>query len=130
VSEREHREQFEELTLLQNQGFELCHAIVGPPRVRHHLSEGMRLAALSHTKMAREFAALWAAVSFAVESTLGHSPNHTFCVGIVGKMVGEFQKLEERCSRLERPATRIYDLLLGPPPSRSELADHLDEADV
>jgi hypothetical protein len=31
-------EHFEELTLLQTQGFELCHAIVSPPRVRNHLS--------------------------------------------------------------------------------------------
>jgi hypothetical protein len=31
VSEREHREQFEELTLLQTRGSELCHSIVGPP---------------------------------------------------------------------------------------------------
>jgi hypothetical protein len=37
VFEREHREQFEELTLLQTQGFELCHAIVGLPWVRNHL---------------------------------------------------------------------------------------------
>jgi hypothetical protein len=41
--EREHREQFEELTLLQTQGYELCLAIVGPPRVRNHLSEGMQI---------------------------------------------------------------------------------------
>jgi hypothetical protein len=37
VFEREHQEQFEELTLLQTQGFELCHAIVGLPWVRNHL---------------------------------------------------------------------------------------------
>jgi hypothetical protein len=30
VSERECREQFEELTLLQTQGSELCHAIISP----------------------------------------------------------------------------------------------------
>jgi hypothetical protein len=29
---------------------------------------------------------------------------------------------------LERPAVRICDLLLGPPPDRARLADHLDEA--
>jgi hypothetical protein len=41
VSERERWEQFEELTLLQAWGFELCHSIVGAPQVRNHLSEGM-----------------------------------------------------------------------------------------
>jgi hypothetical protein len=55
-SEREHRERFEELTLLQTRGFELCHAMVGPPRGRHHLSDGMRHAALRHTEMAGELA--------------------------------------------------------------------------
>jgi hypothetical protein len=34
VTEWEHREQFEELTLLQTWGSELCLAIVGPARVR------------------------------------------------------------------------------------------------
>jgi hypothetical protein len=45
VSERERQEQFEELTLLQTRGSELCHAIVGAPRVRNHFSEGMQLVA-------------------------------------------------------------------------------------
>jgi hypothetical protein len=58
VSEREHREQFEELTLLQAQGSELRHTIVDPPWVRHHLSEGMRLTTLCHIEMARELAVL------------------------------------------------------------------------
>jgi hypothetical protein len=31
VSERERREQFKELTLLQTRGSDLCHTIVGPP---------------------------------------------------------------------------------------------------
>jgi hypothetical protein len=39
----------------------------------------------------------------------------------------KFQKMEDRCSRLERPTMRIYDLLLGPPAGRARLADHLDE---
>jgi hypothetical protein len=54
----EHHTQFQELTLLQTRGSELCLAIVGPPRVRNHLSEEMRLVALHHTEMAREHAAL------------------------------------------------------------------------
>jgi hypothetical protein len=51
VSKRERREQFEGLTLLQTWGSELCHAVIGPPRARHHLFEGMRLAALHHIEM-------------------------------------------------------------------------------
>jgi hypothetical protein len=51
VCERERREQFKELSLLQTRGSELYHANVGPPRAGHHLSEGMWLAALYHTEM-------------------------------------------------------------------------------
>jgi hypothetical protein len=58
VSEREHQEQFEEITLLQIWGSELCHAIVGPTWVRHHLPEGMLLVVLCHIEMARELAVL------------------------------------------------------------------------
>jgi hypothetical protein len=124
---REHREQFEELILLQTRGFELCLAIVGPPRVRNHLLEGMRTVALRHTEMAGELAALRAAVSSIVESVLGHSPDETFQVEVVGELVAKFQRLEERCSRLEWPGMRICDLLLGPPPGWACLADHMDE---
>jgi hypothetical protein len=41
VSEKERREHFEELTLLQTWGFELCLAIIDPPQVMNHLSNGM-----------------------------------------------------------------------------------------
>jgi hypothetical protein len=51
--------------------------------------------------MARELAVLWVAVSSTVESVLGYSPNDTFCVEVVGGLVTEFEKLEERCSWLE-----------------------------
>jgi hypothetical protein len=128
VSEREHWEQFLGLTLLQTRGSELCHTIVGPPLVRHHLSEGVRLAALCHTEMAGVLVALWASVSSAVESALGRWPNDTFHMQFMGELVVEFQKLEEWCSRLEWPPVRIYNLLLGPPPGQARLADHLDEA--
>jgi hypothetical protein len=90
VSEREHREQFEELTLLQTRDSELCHAIVVPPRVRHHMSEGMRHAALHHIEMVRELAALWALVSSATESALGRSPNDTFHMEVVSELVAEY----------------------------------------
>jgi hypothetical protein len=60
------------------------------PRVKHHLSEGMWLAALRQTKIARELAAFRAVVSYAVESVLGRSPNDTFHMEVVGKLVVEF----------------------------------------
>jgi hypothetical protein len=115
VSERGHREQFEELSLLQTQGSELCHTIVGLPRVRHHLPKGAWLAALRHTKMAGELAVLGVAVSSTVESMLWCSPSKTFRVEVVGELAVEFQKMEDQRSQLERPAVRICDLLLGPP---------------
>jgi hypothetical protein len=115
VSERECQEQFEELHLLQTWGSELCHTIVGPPRARHHLPEGMRLDDLRHTEMAKELAMLWAVVSSAAETVLGRSLSDTVHVEVVGELVAEFQKMEDRCSQHERPIVRICDLLLGPP---------------
>jgi hypothetical protein len=53
MSEREHQAHFEELSLLQTWGSEMCHAIIGPARAKH-LFEGMRLSALCHTEMVRE----------------------------------------------------------------------------
>jgi hypothetical protein len=90
VSERERREQFEELTLLQTRGFELCHAIVGHPQVRNHLSRGMWLTALHHTEMAGELATLQATMSSAAEPALGCSPDEIFGVEVVGKLVAKF----------------------------------------
>jgi hypothetical protein len=49
------------------QDSELCLAIIDRPRVRNYLSEGMRAAALHHTEVVRELAALQAVVSSAVE---------------------------------------------------------------
>jgi hypothetical protein len=46
----------------------------------------------------------------------------------VDKLVAEFQKQEERSSRLEWSGARVCDLLLGPPSSRARLADRLEEA--
>jgi hypothetical protein len=96
--ERGHREQLEELTLLQTQGSELCFAIVGPPQVRNHLSEGMWLAALCHTEMAIELDTLRTVVSSTVVLALGCSPDETFWVEVVDKLVAEFWNLEERHS--------------------------------
>jgi hypothetical protein len=98
VSERERQKQFEELTLLQTRGSERCHANVGPPLARHHKSKAMRLVALHHTEMAEELAALRVAVSSAMESVLGCSSNHPIHVEVLGELVAEFQKLEERHS--------------------------------
>jgi hypothetical protein len=90
VFEKERQAQFEEPTILQTWGSELCHAIVGPPRARHHLSKGMRLAALHHTEMVEEFAVLRMLVSSDAESVHGLSPNDGFHVEIVGMLAAEF----------------------------------------
>jgi sarcosine oxidase gamma subunit len=85
VSERECREQFEKLSLLW---------------VRNHLPGRMLIAALRHTKLVIEPAAPQAMVSSAMESVLGHSPDETFWVDVVGEQFTEFQKLEELFSWL------------------------------
>jgi hypothetical protein len=95
-SNRKCQEWVEELTLLQARGSELCQAIVGPPRVRSHLSEGMQIAALHHAKMAKQLVMLWAAVASAMEFVLVCSPTQTFQVEVVDDLVAEFQKQEER----------------------------------
>jgi hypothetical protein len=83
----------------------------------------MQIAALRHTKMAEELAPLWAVVSSTMESVLVHSPNETFWVEVVDELVAKFRKIEERQSHLERPGTRVCDLLLGPPPGQARLAN-------
>jgi hypothetical protein len=44
-----------------------------PPQVRNHLLEGMWLAAVCHTKMVGELAALRAVVPYTTESMLGRA---------------------------------------------------------
>jgi hypothetical protein len=56
VSKMEHREQFKEFFLLWAWGAKLCLAIVGPSRVRNHLLERMRAAAIRQIEMAGELA--------------------------------------------------------------------------
>jgi hypothetical protein len=87
--EREHQERFEELTLLQTRGPELCHAIIGPPRVRH-MSKGMRLVPLRHTEIAGELAVFWVAMSSAVESVLRCLPSNTAYAEVVDELAVEF----------------------------------------
>jgi hypothetical protein len=113
VSERECQKQFEELSLLRARGSKLCHAIVGLPRVRNHLLEGMRATADRRTEMVGEIAALWALVSCTTELVLRHFLDETFRVEIMDKLVAKFWRLEELCSRLERPSARICDLGLS-----------------
>jgi hypothetical protein len=70
---------------------------------------------LHHAEMVEELAVLWAAVSSAMEFALGRSPNEAFRVEVVDEVVAEFWKLEELRSCLERPGTRVYNFILGPP---------------
>jgi hypothetical protein len=98
VFERERRKQFEELSLLRARGSEPCLTIVGSPRVRNHLLEGMQVASLCHTEMAGELAALQAAVSSDAELVLGRSLDESFWVEVIDKLVAKFQRLEELCS--------------------------------
>jgi hypothetical protein len=50
-----------------------------------------------------------------VKLVLGRLPDETFWVEIAEELVAQYQRLEELCSRLERPGARICDLLLGLP---------------
>jgi hypothetical protein len=77
-SKKECQEQVEELTLLEIRGSKLCLAVVGPLRVRSHLSEGMWVIALYDTEMAGELATLRVTMSSVVEFALEHSPKDTF----------------------------------------------------
>jgi hypothetical protein len=79
---------------LQTQGSELCLAIVNPPRVRSHVSEGMQIAALCCTMMVKELTALWPAVSSTTEFTHGRSPNEAFWMEVVDELVVEVRKPE------------------------------------
>jgi hypothetical protein len=92
-----------------------CLIIVGLLRVRSHLSERMRVAALCHTKIVGDLVVLQVAVTSTTESVLVRSPYETFWVEAVGELFAEFRRLEEMCSWLKRPGVRIYDLLLGVP---------------
>jgi hypothetical protein len=58
--------------------------------VRNHLSKGMRIAALQHTEMVGELAALWMMVSSIMELVLGCTLDETFQVQVVGELVVEF----------------------------------------
>jgi hypothetical protein len=88
----------------------------------------MQIAALHRAKMAGELAALQVVVSSASEFMFGCSPDEILWVEVVEELIAEFQKKQERRSRLERLGTRIYDLILGPPSGRARLANRLEGA--
>jgi hypothetical protein len=69
----------------------------------------MRVAALRHTGVVGELNVLWATVSSTMELMLGCSPDETSRVDVMNKLTAKFWRLEELCSRLEWPDTRIYD---------------------
>jgi hypothetical protein len=89
---------------------------------------GLWAAAFCHTEMAGELAVLEAAASSATGFVLRRSPAETSRLDVIGDLVAKFWRLDELCSWLERSGVRICDLLLGPPLSLAQWADHLDEA--
>jgi hypothetical protein len=58
---------------------------------------------------------IWAAVSSAVQSMLGHSPTKAFQEHVVGEMLAEFWEQVERRVRLENSCMNICDLVLRSP---------------
>jgi hypothetical protein len=128
ISEMEHWEQFEELSLLWAWGAKLCFIIIAPTQVRIPLSARLRATALCHTKMVGDLTPFRAVVSSTVELVLGRLLGETSRVEVVNELVTKFQRLEELCSRLKGPSMRIYALLIGLLASQSRWANHLDEA--
>jgi hypothetical protein len=71
----------------------LCHFIIGHTGARHHLSDGMWLVVLRHTKIAGELVAPQAAVSSIMDSVLGRLPDDTFRMEVGGELAAEFQNM-------------------------------------
>jgi hypothetical protein len=113
ASKTEHREQFEELSLLWSWGVELCLSIIDPSQVMSPLPARMRAAALHYTRVVRELTTLWAAVSPAADLVLGCSPGETSRVEVMNELTAKFQEQEELCSRLKGRGARICSLLLA-----------------
>jgi hypothetical protein len=109
VFKMEHRDQFEELSLLWAWGAELCLAIVGPSWVWSHLSTGCGSLPSAILKW------LGSSLHFRWQYLLpwslcwGHSPNETVLVEVMNELVAKFRRLEELCSWLEGPSTRPPD---------------------
>jgi hypothetical protein len=115
-----------ELDLLWIRGSELCLTIVDA-QPRSPLREGMQFATSCHTKMVVRLGALWAAVSSAAQSMLGHSPTEAFQAYIVGEMLAKFREQVEQCLYLENSSTRVYDLVLRSVDDHVWSTVHLEE---
>jgi hypothetical protein len=87
----------------------------------------MCLAAVHHAEMATQLSALWAAVSLATQSVLGHLPVDTPQAGIVGEIVVQFQERADQCSCLEAIGQEICDNVLGPTGDLNYLVACLEE---
>jgi hypothetical protein len=61
------------------------------------------LAAVCHTAMDGELTTFQAVVSSVAELVHRRSPSNTSHAEVVGELAIKYQKMEDRCSRLERP---------------------------
>jgi hypothetical protein len=92
------------------------------------LHEGMRFIVAHPTGVAMRLSTLWAAMSLAAQSILGHLPADVSHVDVVGGKVDRFQERAEQCSHLKNSSSRVYDLVLGSADDRVHLVVHLEEA--
>jgi hypothetical protein len=65
--------------------------ITGAP-LQVSLPEGMQFAAACHTEVVIQLSTLWAAVSLATQSILGHLLVDVSQAGVVGEMATSFQE--------------------------------------
>jgi hypothetical protein len=100
---------------MRSWGAELCLTILGSSAVKSPLIARMWVAALRHARVVKELTVLQAAMSSFAELVLGRLPDKASQMEVMNELTAKFQKLEELCSRLEGPGTRIYSLLLGSP---------------
>jgi hypothetical protein len=92
------------------------------------LYDGMRFAAARHSEVAMQLSALWAIVSLAAQSILGHLLVDGSHVGVMGEMAVRFQERAEWCSCLEASGSRVCNLILGPADGRAHLVARLEES--
>jgi hypothetical protein len=90
VSEMEHWEQFEDLSLLWAWGVELCLTIIGPSQVNCPLLVRMRATALRHAGVVGELTSLQEAIYSTVELVLGHPPYETSQVEVMNELAANF----------------------------------------
>jgi hypothetical protein len=94
--------------------------ITGAP-LQVSLPEGMQFATARHTEVVIQLSTLWAAVSLATQSILGHLLVDVSQAGVVGEMATSFQEWAEWCSHLETSGSRVCDLVLGPTDGQAHL---------